>query len=277
MERNRLMSVRLVISDVDGTLVNHDKQLTPRTVEAVTRLEAAGAPFTLISARPPSGIAFLVETLKPQGPVAAFNGGTIIAPDGTVIERHGLSRAAVEKSFAIAADTGATPWIFGAGRWHIADPNNPHVPHEILASAQQPVVEADMRHLFDVVDKLTWVSDDPALLHRLQAEMRGTIGADATIGMSQTYYLDLTHPLANKGEGVATLARIAGIDLRDVAVLGDQFNDVPMFERAGIAIAMGQAPEAVKAKAGYVSTSNDEDGVAHAIDTILLPMLERVP
>jgi len=276
MARNRLMSVRLVISDVDGTLVNHDKQLTARTVEAVARLEATGVPFTLISARPPSGIAFLVEALKPEGPVAAFNGGTIIAPDGTVIERHGLSRDAVEKSFAIAEGTGATPWIFGGGRWHIADSANPHVPHEILASAQQPVVEADMRHLFDTVDKLTWVSDDPALLHRLQAEMRQAIGADATIGMSQTYYLDLTHPLANKGEGVATLARIAGIDLRDVAVLGDQFNDVPMFERAGIAIVMGQAPEAVKAKAAYVSTTNDEDGVAHAIDTILLPMLERV-
>jgi hydroxymethylpyrimidine pyrophosphatase-like HAD family hydrolase len=72
---------------------------------------------------------------------------------------------------------------------------------------------------------------------------------------------------------VATLARIAGVDLKQVAVLGDQFNDVPMFERAGIAIAMGQAPQAVKAKAAYISTSNDEDGVAHAIDAILLPMV----
>jgi hypothetical protein len=133
-----------------------------------------------------------------------------------------------------------------------------------------------MAHLFGEVDKLTWVSDNPDLLHRLQAEMRDAIGGDATIGLSQTYYLDLTHPQANKGEGIATLARIAGVDLAHVAVLGDQFNDVPMFERAGLAIAMGQAPDAVKAKAAYVSTSNDADGVAHAIDTILLPMLETV-
>jgi Cof subfamily protein (haloacid dehalogenase superfamily) len=270
------MSVRFVISDVDGTLVNRDKSLTAPTIEAVARLQAAGIPFTIISARPPSGIAFLVEALKPTGPIAAFNGGTIIGPDGKVVERRILSRGAVETSFAIAGGSGATPWIFAEGRWHIVDPTNPHVPHEKIASAQQPLVESDMTPLFGEVDKLTWVSDDPMLLHRLQAEMREAIGAEATIGLSQTYYLDLTHPQANKGEGVATLARIAGVDLAQVAVLGDQFNDVPMFERAGIAIAMGQAPEAVKAKAAYISTSNDEDGVAHAIDTILLPMLESV-
>jgi len=270
------VSPRLVISDVDGTLVTHDKKLAPATIAAVARLQAAGVPFTIISARPPSGIAFLVEALKPSGPIAAFNGGTIVAPDGTVIERHKLDPAAVEASFAIAGSSEATPWIFAEGRWHVMDPANPHVPHEILASAQQPIVTTDMSPLFDQVDKLTWVSDDPALLHRLQAEMREAIGADATIGMSQTYYLDLTNALANKGEGVATLARFAGVALSHVAVLGDQFNDVPMFERAGIAIAMGQAPEAVKAKAAHVSTSNDEDGVAHAIDTILLPMLEPV-
>jgi len=217
---------------------------------------------------------FLVEALKPTGPIAAFNGGTIVAPDGGILERHKLDPAAVEQSFAIAAGSGATPWIFAEGRWHIMDPANPHVPHEILASAQQPAVEADMTPLFGEVDKLTWVSDDHDLLLDLQARMREAFGGQATIGMSQTYYLDLTHPMANKGDGVATLARIANVALDQVAVLGDQYNDVPMFERAGIAISMGQAPEPVKAEADYVSTSNDEDGVAHAIDTILLPMLK---
>lgn len=268
------MNVRFVISDVDGTLVNNAKKLTQRTIDAVARLQAAGVPFTIISARPPSGIAFLVKALKPTGPIAAFNGGTIIGPDGAVIERHKLDRDVVEKSFGIAGQSAATPWIFAEGRWHIADPNNPHVPNEVLASAQQPLIETDMTPLFGEADKLTWVSDDPALLHDLQGRMRDAIGDAATIGMSQTYYLDLTSPSANKGEGVATLARIAGVDLQQVAVLGDQYNDVPMFERAGIAVAMGQAPDALKAKAGHVSTSNDDDGVAHAIETILLPMVK---
>ncbi|HWI85317.1 MAG TPA: Cof-type HAD-IIB family hydrolase [Sphingomonas sp.] len=269
------MSLRFVISDVDGTLVNHAKQLTQPTIDAVALLQAAGVPFTIISARPPSGLAPLVAALKPTGPIAAFNGGTIIAPDGRVIERHLLNRDLVEKSFAIAGSSAATPWIFAGGRWHIVDPGNPHVPNEVVASGQQPLIEIDMTPLFGNVDKLTWVSDDPALLKDLQRQMDAAIGKAATIGQSQTYYLDLTSPVANKGEGVATLARAAGIDLAQVAVLGDQYNDIPMFERAGIAIAMGQAPGPVKAKARYVSTSNDEDGVAHAIRTILLPMVEE--
>lgn len=271
------MTLRFVISDVDGTLVNRDKKLTQPVIDAVARLQAAGVPFTIISARPPSGIAFLVDALKPSGPIAAFNGGTIIAPDGSVLERHVLPREVVEQSFAIAGDTAATPWIFAGGRWHVIDADNPHVPHEVLASGQQPAIEQDMHALFGEVDKLTWVSDDPALLKDLHARMDDAIGSAATIGQSQTYYLDLTHRSANKGDGVATLARTAGVDLAEVAVLGDQYNDVPMFDRAGIAVAMGQAPDAVKAKADYTSTSNDEDGVAHAIDTILLPMIRETP
>ena len=127
---------------------------------------------------------------------------------------------------------------------------------------------------YGAVDKLTWVSDDEALLRDLTARMKAAIGDAATIAQSQTYYLDLTHPRANKGAGVTTLARLVGVDLGKVAVLGDQANDLPMFAVAGTSIVMGQAPDAVKAKAGHVSTGNDQDGVAHAIDTILLPMIE---
>jgi len=112
------MSLRFVISDVDGTLVNRDKKLTQVTIDAVARLQAAGVPFTIISARPPSGIAFLVDALKPTGPIAAFNGGTVIAPDGSVVERHKLDRAAVVQSFTIAGQSAATPWIFGGPLAH---------------------------------------------------------------------------------------------------------------------------------------------------------------
>lgn len=269
------MTLALVISDVDGTLVNKAKKLSDATVAAVRRLEAAGLPFTLISARPRSGLQWIVDQLGLSSPIAAFNGGTIIGADGAVIERHVLAADAVRRSFEIADGSGATPWLFAGGVWHVRDTDSPHVPHEVLSAGQQPTVVADMAALFDDADKLTWVSDDAPLVERLQAEMVEAIGADATIACSQPYYLDLTHPQANKGAGIATLARTMGVELAAVAVLGDQWNDVPMFRRAGLSIAMGQAPEAVQAEARYTSTSNDDDGVAHAIDAILLPMAGR--
>lgn len=267
------MTLSLVISDVDGTLVNAAKQLTDPTVTAVRRLEQAGLRFTLISARPYSGLSWIVDRLGIRMPIAAFNGGTIIDGDGTVLERHILDQNVVRRSFEIAEGSGATPWLFAGGIWHCRDTDNPHVPHEILSAGQQPTVREDMTELYADTDKLTWVSDDSAALKTLHGRMDETIGAAATIAQSQTYYLDLTHPQANKGAGIEALARVVGVDLSAVAVLGDQANDVPMFRRAGVSIVMDQAPDAVKAEARYISTSNDQDGVAHAIDAILLPML----
>jgi Cof subfamily protein (haloacid dehalogenase superfamily) len=271
------MSVRLVISDVDGTLVNHAKELTPETIAAVQRLRAAGLHFSLISARPPSGIAPLVTALGQTCPVAAFNGGTILDADGGVIERHVLPQDVVEGCFAIAAGSGADPWLFAGGHWYLFNIANPHVPHERIAAAQEPALIATMAALFADVDKISWVSDDPVLLARLHARMAEAYGDRATIAQSQTYYLDITHLQANKGDGVAGLARIMGVDLADVAVLGDMPNDLPMFARAGLAIAMGQAPAEVRAAARFTSTTNDDGGVAHAIDAILLPMTRKAP
>jgi Cof subfamily protein (haloacid dehalogenase superfamily) len=266
------MTIRLVISDVDGTLVNHDKELTPGTIAAVHRLRAAGVGFTLISARPPSGLIPLAAPLGLTEPLAAFNGGTLCTIDGAVTERHLVPEAVVRGLFALAEGSGADPWIFADGRWYARAMEGLHLDHERKASMQEPIRTEDMAPLFARTDKLTWVSGDAPMLHDLTARAQALYGAQATIAQSQTYYLDVTASQANKGDGIARLARAQGVDLAEVAVLGDMPNDLPMFARAGLAIAMGQAPDAVKAAAAYVTTSNDVDGVAHAIDTILLPL-----
>jgi len=267
------MNPRLVISDIDGTLVNRAKELTRPTIEAVARLRAAGISFTLISARPPSGILPLAAALGLPEPLAAFNGGTLIRADGTIAERHLVPAAVVRGLFELCEGSGAVPWIFADGRWHARVMEGTHLDHERKASLQEPVHTDDMTPLFGAVDKLTWVSDDARMLRDLTARAVAKYGAQATIAQSQTYYLDVTHLRANKGDGIATLAAALGVALADVAVLGDMPNDLPMFARAGFAVAMGQAPDEVRAAADRVSTSNDADGVAHAIDTILLPMI----
>ena len=85
------------------------------------------------------------------------------------------------------------------------------------------------------------------------------------------YYLDLTHRNANKGYAVRALARHAGVDVSEVAVLGDMVNDVPMFEVAGFSVAMGNGTDAVKAAASATTAANDQEGWAQAIDTLILP------
>ena len=114
---------------------------------------------------------------------------------------------------------------------------------------------------------------DHDLLATIEAETQTVLGKNATVARSQPYYLDITGPDANKGAGVATLAAAYGVPLSAVAVLGDQRNDLPMFARAAMSVAMGQAPEAVRAAASHVALSSEEDGVADAIDRFVLPAI----
>lgn len=265
------MTIRLVVSDVDGTLVRKDKSLSPQVIAAVQRLRAADVPFTLISARPISGMIPLIAPLDIDIPLAAVNGGIIFRPDGAVLSACHVDRAVVEGVLDIVGEAPVDRWVFADTRWYATSDQGVHVEHERVASNQSPVLREDFSDLYDRVDKLTIVSDDAPLLKSLAEKAKAKFGAEATIGQSQTYYLDVTGVTANKGDGVAALAKMLGVDMADVAVFGDMENDVPMFDRAGFSVVMGQAPDAVKAKADEVSSSNEEDGVAHAIDAFILP------
>jgi len=263
--------VRLVVSDVDGTLVDKDKKLTPGVIAGVERLRAAGLGFTIISARPRSGMMPIADTLAIDDPMGAFNGGTIFRRDGTVMVQHRIEPDVVKAMFDLVGNAAVDRWVFAEDLWYASTDQGHHVDHERVASNQAPIVTQDFTPLYDRADKLTFVSDDPALLGGLHEWAAATIGPRATVVQSQTYYLDVTALSANKGDGVTLLAEAMTTPLAQVAVIGDQGNDVAMFERAGLSIAMGQGPAEVRAKAGFTTGGNDQDGVAQAIDEIILP------
>lgn len=266
-----MSAIRLVVSDIDGTLVDKEKRLTPATADAVLRLEAAGVGFTVISARPRSGILPIAETLAIDAPMAAFNGGIIFRRDGTVVEHHPIDPAVARGVIAIVGDAPVDLWVFADDRWYASSDQGVHVEHERIASNQEPVIRDRFDDLLDHADKITFVSDDAPLLAELHRQTAAAHGEAATIAQSQTYYLDVTALAANKGAGATALAAAFDVPLGDTAAIGDQFNDVPMLEIAGFAVAMGNAPDGVKARADAVTDANDADGVAHAIDTLILP------
>lgn len=265
--------IRLVVSDLDGTLIRSDKTLSDTVIAAARRLSEAGAVLSLISARPPSGMLWVAERLGLTGVVGAFNGGTILRTDGTILRRLAIPPAAARHCLDMLGRLPVTIWLFRGGFWHASSLEDPHTPREIASTNQQPVLVDDMAGFADSIDKIVAVSDDFALLAQLEAQLQQTLGAEANVIRSQPYYLDITAAQANKGDGIAALAEAAGIPLAETAAIGDQRNDLPMFARVGLSIAMGQAPEAVRLAADHVSLSADEDGVAHAIDEILMPRL----
>jgi hypothetical protein len=268
--------IRLVISDVDGTLVTTDKRLTPQAVDAVRTLQAAGVRFTLISSRPPRGMASVIEALAVREPLAAFNGGTLFAPDQSVLEAHHPDAAAARQAIARMQDEGVEVWVYAGGTWRLKDPNGLRVDHERHTIGFGPTVVRDFEDVIARIDKIVGVSDDHPLLAKLESELREALDGRAQVERSQAYYLDVTHPLANKGDGVRALCRRMGVALENTAVVGDMFNDVAMFEVAGFSVAMGQSPDEVKAAARAVSPAgNDEEGFARAVSEILLPRIRE--
>jgi Cof subfamily protein (haloacid dehalogenase superfamily) len=262
-----LPPIRLVISDVDGTLVRHDKSLSEKNIAAFGRLRAAGIAATLISARPPS--AWARWTMPLGGPIGAFNGGTLFRRDGTISETERLAPETVTDVIAVMDRPGVDIWLFANGLWFARTRDNPHTPREILSAGVQPTIRPATETPMHDVDKIVGVSDDTPLLIEVEKQAKTSAGSRATVARSQAYFLDVTAVKANKGEGITALARAYGVPLDEVAVIGDMANDLPMFAKAGLSFAMGQAPDAVKAAADVITASNEEDGVAVAIDRIL--------
>lgn len=262
--------IDLVVSDIDGTFTRQDKTVSRGNVAAVRRLIDAGVQFTLISARPPAGIAWIADRLELDCPLGAFNGGTIFLRDGTVLETHRVPRAVAARTLALIDRPAVIPWVFAGGVWHTRETDELHTPRKIKSAGQEPTMVDGFDDLLDTVDKIVAVCDDDPLLDGIERDVAAAIGGEATVGRSQTYYLDITASRANKGDGIATLARVIGVPLESTAALGDQHNDLAMFERVPLAVAMGQAPLAVQSAADEVSRSNDDDGVAHAIDRFIL-------
>lgn len=266
------LSPKLVVSDIDGTIVDEHKQLTPAVIDAVARLRAAGVRFTLISARPMSGVRPIAETLRLNDPLGAFNGGIVFRPDGEVLSREIIIEEVARAVWHAAKDSDVDCWVFADDRWYATSGEGKHAQSERRSAFQEPVVTADLEPLLARADKITFISDDEPLLRKLHDQIRRWSN-QATIGQSQTYYLDVTAPNANKGSGVEALAAAIGIDLADTVVIGDQANDLPMIARAGLSVVVGNAPHHVQASAHHVAGPNTQSGVADAIDRFILPLI----
>ncbi|HXQ09792.1 MAG TPA: HAD family hydrolase [Caulobacteraceae bacterium] len=264
-------AIRLFVSDVDGTLVTPDKTLTPATVAAVRRLRETGIGFTLVSSRPPRGMARLVERLEIDLPFAAFNGGNVVGPDMTLIEAKRLSEEAARDTIALFQVRGVEVWGFADDNWLVTNDAGAYIARERHTVGFDPVVVPDFEAVIDRLDKLVGVSEHPALLATVEGEAQRRLRGRANARRSQAYYLDVTNPEADKGHAVRALCRSVGVPTAQTAVIGDQANDIAMFKVAGLSIAMGQGTAEVKASAQFVTDPNTADGVARAVERFVLP------
>jgi hypothetical protein len=262
-------NIRLVIADVDGTLVTNEKVLTARAVEAVKRLKNAGIAFSITSGRPPLGTKMLIDPLGLTEPIAAFNGGVFVHPDLSVMTQSFIPADMAAKVIDAIERHNLDCWVYTDRDWLVRDPNAPHVAREQWTVKFPPTVVPEFTDLARVA-KIVGAGDDYAAVARCEADVQRDCGNHVSAARSQPYYLDVTHPDANKGHVVEVLSQALSIPSAQIATIGDMPNDVLMFKKSGLSIAMGNASPEVQRQARRVTASNGEEGFAKAMEAFVL-------
>lgn len=263
-------AVRLLLADVDGTLVTQDKLLTNKAVAAVHRLHDAGILFAVTSGRPPKGMSMLIEPLALTTPIAAFNGGLIVDDQMQTIEQRAVPGDVVAPVIEVMSSHGLDAWVYQGADWLLQNDKGPHVDREAWTVKFPPKVVTDYSGVTDGVSKITGVTDDREKIDAATKAAQEKFGHRASVAQSQPYYLDVTNPEANKGAVVEFLAARYELSTDEIATIGDMPNDILMFKKSGTSIAMGNAASDVQKAASFVTTSNQDEGFAHAVDRFVL-------
>ena len=268
--------IRLLVSDIDGTLVTGDKQLTERAMRAASALRANGVRLALVSSRPARGMDMFVSPLGIDTPRSGLNGGEIVGPDGAVLEHVSLDPEVVRRVLEALEEHRVEAWVFTDGEWLVRDrgvgqPGGAYVEKERRAVRMDPRVVPNFESHTRRVGKIMGSSADFHLLERVEINIQTMLGEEVNAHRSQLYYLDVTHPRANKGNAALRLAELLDVAPDEMACIGDMGNDVAMLDVAGLAVAMGNGSAEVQEAAHYVTTTNEQEGWAIAVEQLILP------
>jgi Cof subfamily protein (haloacid dehalogenase superfamily) len=258
--------IRLILADVDGTLVTQEKVLTERARKAVHALHAKNILFAITSGRPPKGMKMLIDPLELKTPVAGFNGGVYTNPDLSVLSSRFVPEDIARQVVELIRQHNLVPWLYTSTDWYVPDPKGPHVDRESWTVKFPPLVLEDFSAKLSEAVKIVGVSDDLAAVAKCEADCQKAFPGAVSAQRSQPYYLDVTNVEANKGSVVDYLAHAFQLDPKQIATLGDMPNDVPMFRKSGLSIAMGQSSKEVQAEASAVTDTNENEGFAQAIE-----------
>ena len=263
--------VSLLVSDIDGTLVGDDKQLTAGVIAAAARLADVGVLLSLVSSRPPMGFAHLTTALRLTAPLGAFNGGVIVDHDLRVIECNLVPEPDAVIALAAFAEYGIDSWLFSPERWYVTDLAGALVPKEKMTIRGDPEIVATFDHLLSNVGKLVGSSRHHDRVAACETVLASRLGKRTTARRSQPYYLDVTPSGFDKGRAVRRIAELLSVPIAEVAVIGDMSNDLPMFAVAPHRIAMGNGIKELKRMATFVTDTNEHDGWAVAVEHYILP------
>lgn len=267
------MGYKLIAMDLDGTLNNDEKKITPRTREALMAAQSAGIRLALASARPSPGLRKECDVLcmrENGGVLMAYNGGRIVdaATDRVLFETCMPLEAAQEVLRALEK-LPVTPILDDGRQFYVTDRNGYKVDYECRNNNMSCVEVENLADFLQFAPVKILMSVDPAAIAGVQAQIAQLLPADLAVVQTAAFYLEVIPRAIDKGRGLVQICRALGLRPAEVIAFGDAENDIPMLRTAGVGVAMGNADAAVKAAADRVTRSNNEDGIAAALEELL--------
>ena len=262
--------VRLLALDLDGTLVDHHFQFSPRVKRAIAQAQADGVTVTLATGRSLVSIRPFAQALDICGPLICYQGGLIVDCGGRVLHRSALERrlAAQVIDFAQARNWHVT--VYRDGEFYLSEYRRPAEFYHTLLNPEAHVVD-DLRALLDQdPDKVLVIANDGGDGDRILADLRARFDGQMAIFRSHELFVEANPPGVDKGAALAWVAQHLGVPQAQVMAVGDQDNDTPMVAWAGVGVAMGNASPACKAAADWIAPPFAQDGAATAIERFVL-------
>ena len=264
------MGTKALVLDIDGTLTNSEKKITPATAGSIRKIQERGYCVILASGRPLFGMRRYARELsleKYGGYLLSYNGARVVEyPSESIVYQNALPRTLLPGLYDFARENGC-----GLAT-HSADTVISAFRPDVYVSLEARINGMPVREAGDFVNEvnfdiykcfMTADGEEAAVLER---KLQERYGEQASIYRSEPYFIEIVPKGVDKGDSLRRLSQAAGIDREDMVCCGDGYNDISMIRYAGVGVAMGNAQPEVKAAADYVAGSNDGDGLVEVIE-----------
>ena len=269
------MKYKLLVLDVDGTLLNNAKEISKRTLSALLKVQHMGVRIVLASGRPTYGLMPLAQALELGhfgGFVVSYNGCQIIkAENGEILFERRINPEMIPYLEKKANKNGFSIFTYHDDTLLTNDSENLYVRREAQLNNLKIIKEEQFSTAIDFAPcKCVLVSDDEEALRGLEEHWKRRLAGALDVFPSEPYFLEVVPCGIDKANTLGALMEQLGVAREEVIAIGDGVADVTMLQLAGVGIAMGHSQDSVKRCADYVTASNEEDGVAQAVEKLIL-------
>lgn len=265
---------KIISLDIDGTLYNDDKKITPKTKNALLKTQENGHILCLASGRPTSGlvpIANELEMQKHHGMLLSYNGAVVTDyTTSKTIYSKVISNELAKKLLKHLEKFDVNPIVDDGETIYTTDPNSFQVPYESQSNHLKIKQVENIHDSIDFDPAKIVIAAQNEILQQENEKIIAPFKNELDFVFSATIYLEATLPGISKADALKRACEVLKIPTNDIIAFGDAQNDLQMFKLAGYAVAMGNAVEEVKKIADYVTTTNNEDGIASALEKLNL-------